>query len=45
MALVVMLILFFNRIMVREEAMMIDQFGEEYRIYMKSTGRLLPRLR
>lgn len=45
MALVAMLILFFNRIMVREEAMMIDQFGEEYRIYMKSTGRLLPRLR
>lgn len=28
----------------REEAMMIEQFGDEYRDYMKRTGRLLPRL-
>jgi protein-S-isoprenylcysteine O-methyltransferase Ste14 len=29
----------------REEAMMIQQFGQEYRDYMNRTGRLLPRLR
>ncbi len=29
----------------KEEQMMLDQFGEEYRTYMKRTGRLLPRLR
>lgn len=45
MALVVIFLLFFNRIMGREESMMIDQFGEKYRVYMKSTGRFLPRLR
>jgi protein-S-isoprenylcysteine O-methyltransferase Ste14 len=28
-----------------EEEMMIEQFGDEYRDYMKQTGRLLPRLR
>jgi protein-S-isoprenylcysteine O-methyltransferase Ste14 len=28
-----------------EEHMMIDQFGDEYRAYMKRTGRLIPRLR
>lgn len=28
-----------------EEQMMLDQFGDEYRIYMKSTGRLLPKVR
>ncbi len=28
----------------REEQMMIDQFGDEYRTYMQRTGRLLPRL-
>jgi protein-S-isoprenylcysteine O-methyltransferase Ste14 len=27
-----------------EEQMMIDQFGEEYRDYMRSTGRIIPRL-
>jgi protein-S-isoprenylcysteine O-methyltransferase Ste14 len=27
-----------------EEAMMIEQFGDEYRIYMQRTGRFLPRL-
>jgi protein-S-isoprenylcysteine O-methyltransferase Ste14 len=26
-----------------EEQMMVDQFGEEYRAYMRSTGRLLPK--
>lgn len=45
MAMVVILLLFFNRIIGREESMMIDQFGEEYRVYMKRTGRILPRLR
>jgi protein-S-isoprenylcysteine O-methyltransferase Ste14 len=28
----------------KEEAMMIEQFGDEYRIYMQRTGRFLPRL-
>jgi protein-S-isoprenylcysteine O-methyltransferase Ste14 len=28
-----------------EEAMMIDRFGDEYRIYIRQTRRLLPRLR
>jgi len=28
----------------REEKMMIDQFGDEYREYMKTTGRIIPRL-
>jgi protein-S-isoprenylcysteine O-methyltransferase Ste14 len=45
MALVVIFLLFFMRIMGREESMMIEEFGEEYRVYMRSTGRLLPRLR
>lgn len=29
----------------KEEAMMIERFGDEYRTYVKRTGRLLPRLR
>jgi protein-S-isoprenylcysteine O-methyltransferase Ste14 len=28
----------------REEQMMLEQFGEAYRAYMKRTGRLIPRL-
>jgi len=28
----------------REEAMLIEQFGDEYRRYQQRTGRLLPRL-
>ena len=28
----------------REEQMMLEQFGEEYRLYMKRTGRIIPRL-
>lgn len=27
-----------------EENMMIEQFGDEYRVYMQTTGRLLPRV-
>jgi protein-S-isoprenylcysteine O-methyltransferase Ste14 len=29
----------------KEERMMLEQFGEEYRVYMKRTGRLLPHIR
>ncbi len=29
----------------REECMMLDQFGEEYRQYMSQTGRIIPPLR
>ena len=29
----------------REEQMMLDAFGDEYRTYMRRTGRLLPRIR
>ena len=28
----------------KEEAMMLEQFGDAYRAYMRRTGRLLPRL-
>jgi protein-S-isoprenylcysteine O-methyltransferase Ste14 len=28
----------------REEQMMLDEFGEEYRAYMSKTGRVIPRL-
>jgi len=27
----------------KEETMMIEQFGDEYRAYMRRTGRFLPR--
>jgi len=36
------IILIFARIP-KEEKMLLDQFGDEYRAYMKRTGRLLPR--
>ncbi|QQS49024.1 MAG: isoprenylcysteine carboxylmethyltransferase family protein [Acidobacteriota bacterium] len=29
----------------REEQNLIDRFGDEYRVYMRETGRLIPRLR
>ena len=41
-ALLLITTLFFFRIIGREEAMMIEQFGEKYRAYMKRTGRFLP---
>jgi protein-S-isoprenylcysteine O-methyltransferase Ste14 len=28
----------------REEQMMIEHFGEEYRLYMSRSGRIIPRL-
>ncbi len=34
--------IFFIIRVVKEEQMMVEQFGEEYRNYMKKTGRLLP---
>ncbi len=36
---------FFNRVAGKEEAMMIEQFGDEYRSYMQRTERFTPRLR
>ncbi len=41
--LVINIIMYFIRIP-KEEQMMIDQFGEEYREYMKQTGRLFPKI-
>ena len=38
------IILIFARIP-KEEKMLLEQFGDEYRAYMKRTGRLLPRFR
>ena len=35
-------LLYFTRVP-REEQLMLDSFGEEYRSYMKNTGRVLPR--
>ena len=35
-------LLYFTRVP-REEQMLLDRFGEEYRIYMKKTGRVVPR--
>jgi len=42
--LVVQIPLYLRRIPT-EERMMLEQFGDEYREYMKRTGRLIPRLR
>jgi len=39
--LVAIAILFFMRVP-REEAMMVEQFGDEYRAYMKRTARVVP---
>ena len=36
-------LLYFLRV-AREEEMMLEQFGEEYRAYMSRTGRVIPRL-
>ncbi len=41
--LVGMLPLYLRRVP-REEAMMIEQFGDDYRTYMQQTGRIFPRL-
>ena len=35
--------LFFGRV-AREEKMMLETFGDEYREYMARTGRIIPRL-
>jgi len=43
-ALVTFAIMYFVRTP-REERMMCDSFGEDYRDYMRRTGRLLPRWR
>jgi protein-S-isoprenylcysteine O-methyltransferase Ste14 len=43
-----MLVFFLPFYLVRvpnEEKMMLEHFGEEYRVYMDKTGRLIPRLR
>jgi protein-S-isoprenylcysteine O-methyltransferase Ste14 len=44
---VIMLVLWLAYVFIRipqEEKMLIEQFGDEYKEYMKSTGRLLPHL-
>jgi len=43
--LTLLMIIFFFRIVKREEDMMIDEFGDEYVSYIEKTGRYLPRLR
>jgi protein-S-isoprenylcysteine O-methyltransferase Ste14 len=35
---------FFYRVTIKEEEMLIGQFGDEYREYRKRTGRFVPRL-
>jgi hypothetical protein len=40
--LIIDVIMYFTRVP-KEEQMMIDQFGEEYRECMKQTGRLFPK--
>jgi len=42
-SLVVMLPMYLLRVR-REEQMMLEQFGGQYRLYMKRTGRIIPRL-
>jgi len=42
-SLIVMLPMYLLRVR-REEKMMLEQFGEEYAIYMSQTGRIIPRL-
>jgi protein-S-isoprenylcysteine O-methyltransferase Ste14 len=41
--LITFLLLYFVRVP-KEEAMMLDQFGDQYRDYCQRTGRILPRL-
>ena len=42
-SLIVMLPMYFLRVR-REEKMMLEQFGEQYRTYMSQTGRIFPRI-
>jgi protein-S-isoprenylcysteine O-methyltransferase Ste14 len=42
-AFLVVIILFYIYRVPKEEQMMIEQFGEEYRSYMNQTGRFIPR--
>jgi len=42
-SLIVMLPMYLFRVR-REEIMMVEQFGDEYRTYMSQTGRIFPRL-
>ncbi len=41
----IIVILMFYPISIKEEEMMLDQFGDEYRDYIQRTGRFLPSLR
>ena len=43
--LILLMTIFFFRIVKREEDMMIDEFGDEYVSYIERTGRYFPKLR
>jgi len=42
-SLIILLPMYLMRVR-REEQMMLEKFGEEYRLYMRQTGRIIPRL-
>jgi protein-S-isoprenylcysteine O-methyltransferase Ste14 len=45
LVLAIVMMPFFNRVASKEETMMIEQFGDEYRSYIRRTGRFFPLIR